>query len=66
MNSKKPHIMGFYKNNLGKEVSLNYTASTKFYIKDKLAGKSWITKLHFPVHCISTTETREKIQATVL
>lgn len=61
MNSKKPHIMVFYKNNLGKEVSLEYTASTKFYIADKLAGKPWITKLHFPVHCISKTETRDKI-----
>jgi hypothetical protein len=39
MNSKKPHIMVSYKNNLGKEVSLEYTPSTKFYIEDKLAGK---------------------------
>ena len=61
MNSKKPHIMVFYKNNLGKEVTLEYTPSTKFYIEDKLAGKPWITKLHFPVHCISKTETRDRI-----
>lgn len=61
MNGKKPHIMVAYKNNLGKEVSLQYTASTKFYIEDKLAGKHWITKLHFPVHCISRTETRDTI-----
>ncbi len=59
MNSKKPHIMVFYKNNLGKEVSLEYTPSTKFYVEDKLAGKPWVTKLHFPVHCISKTETRD-------
>lgn len=61
MNSKKPHIMVSYKNNLGKEVSLEYTPSTKFYIEDKLAGKPWVTKLHFPVHCISKTETRDTI-----
>lgn len=61
MNSKKPHIMVSYKNNLGKEVTLEYKPSTKFYIDDKLAGKPWITKLHFPVHCISKTETRDKI-----
>lgn len=61
MNSKKPHIMVSYKNNLGKEVSLEYTPSTKFYIEDKLAGKPWITKLHFPVHCLSKTETRDAI-----
>jgi RHS repeat-associated protein len=61
MNSRKPHIMISYKNNLGKEVYLEYTPSTKFYIDDKLAGKPWITKLHFPIHCVSKTETRDKI-----
>jgi len=61
MNSKKPHIMVFYKNNLGKEVTLEYTPSTKFYIEDKKAGKPWVTKLHFPVHCLSRTETRDRI-----
>ncbi|HEY0426484.1 MAG TPA: SpvB/TcaC N-terminal domain-containing protein [Pyrinomonadaceae bacterium] len=61
MNGKKPHIMVGYKNNLGKEVSLEYTPSTRLYIEDKLAGKPWITKLHFPVHCISRTETRDTI-----
>ncbi len=61
MDSRKPHIMVSYKNNLGKEVSLEYTPSTKFYIDDKLAGKPWVTKLHFPVHCISKTETRDTI-----
>jgi RHS repeat-associated protein len=61
MNSKKPHLMVSYKNNLGKEVSLEYSASTKFYIEDKLAGIPWITKLHFPVHCVSKSEVREMI-----
>jgi RHS repeat-associated protein len=61
MNSKKPHIMVSYKNNLGKEVSFEYTPSTKFYVEDKLAGKPWVTKLHFPVHCISKTITEDKI-----
>jgi RHS repeat-associated protein len=61
MNSKKPHIMVSYKNNMGKEVSMEYTPSTKFYIEDKLAGKPWVTKLHFPVHCIAKTITEDKI-----
>ncbi len=61
MNGKKPYLMVSYRNNLGKEVKLEYTPSTKFYIDDELAGKPWITKLHFPVHCISKTETRDKI-----
>jgi hypothetical protein len=61
MGSKKPHIMVFYKNNFGKEVNMEYCASTKFYLEDKLAGKPWVTKLHFPVHCVSKTETVDKI-----
>src|SRR5690625_2041488 len=61
MNGKKPHIMVSYKNNLGKEAHLEYTPSTKFYIEDKLAGKPWVTKLHFPVHCVSKTITEDKI-----
>lgn len=61
MNSKKPHILVSFKNNLGKEVSMEYAPSTRYYLEDKLAGKPWITKLHFPVHCISKTTTEDKI-----
>jgi RHS repeat-associated protein len=60
-NSRKPHIMTSYKNNMGKEVSLEYTPSTKFYIDDKLAGKPWVTKLHFPLHCVSRVTIVDKI-----
>lgn len=61
MNSKKPHVMIGYKNNMGKEVSIGYMPSTYFYLEDKKAGKPWITKLHFPVHCIAKTITEDKI-----
>lgn len=64
MNSRKPHIMVSYKNNLGKEAAFEYTPSTKFYLEDKLAGNPWITKLHFPVHCVSKVETRDEISGT--
>lgn len=61
MNSKKPHIMTAYKNNLGLEVEMEYTPSTRFYIQDKLAGRPWATKLHFPVYCVSKTTKRDRI-----
>jgi len=61
MNGKKPHIMIGYQNNMGKEVSFEYAPSTKFYVDDKLAGKLWKTKLHFPVHCVIRSETRDKV-----
>lgn len=61
MNGKKPHVMVGYQNNMGKEVSFEYAPSTRFYIEDKLSGRPWITKLHFPVHCVVKTETRDRI-----
>lgn len=61
MNGRKPHIMVAYRNNMGKEVSLEYTPSTRFYIEDKLGGKPWVTKLHFPVHCVSKVTTQDRI-----
>lgn len=61
LNGRKPHIMVSYKNNMGREVSLEYTTSTAFYINDKKAGKPWATKLHFPVHCVSKTIVEDRI-----
>ena len=63
-NSKKPHILSSYKNNLGKEVYLEYKPSTQYYVEDKLAGNSWVTKLHFPVQCVSKVITYERIMKT--
>jgi RHS repeat-associated protein len=53
MGGKKPHILTSYKNNMGKEVFVEYKPSTFFYLQDKKAGTPWITKLPFPVHCVS-------------
>ena len=52
MGGNKPHLLTRTINNLGAETEITYAPSTKFYIKDKLAGKPWITKLPFPVHCV--------------
>lgn len=64
MNSKKPHLMVAYKNNMGKEVELQYTASTYYYLNDRLNGKPWITKLPFPVHCLSKVISYDRIMKT--
>ncbi|CAH1073239.1 SpvB/TcaC N-terminal domain-containing protein [Candidatus Nitrotoga sp. 1052] len=52
MGGQKPHLLIKTVNNLGAETRVEYAASTKFYLNDKLAGKPWITKLPFPVHCV--------------
>ncbi len=39
-NGKKPHLMVGYKNNLGKEVELEYKPSTYYYLQDQLQGNA--------------------------
>ena len=56
MGGRKPHIMRLHKNNMGKETILEYKCSTHFYLEDKKEGRPWVTKLPFPVHCVSKTE----------
>lgn len=52
MGSKKPHLLEKVVNNLGAKTIVKYAPSTKFYVQDRLAGKPWVTKLPFPVHCV--------------
>ncbi len=61
MDSKKPHILIGYRNNLGKEISIQYESSTKFYLRDKLAAKPWRTKLPFPLQVVSKLVLEERI-----
>lgn len=61
MQSKKPHLLIGFSNNLGKEIELEHTPSTAFYIEDKLNGRPWSTRTHFPVHCVSKTITHDRI-----
>jgi RHS repeat-associated protein len=65
MGSKKPCVLNGYKNNCGKEVELEYTSSTHFYLADKQAGIPWITKLPFPVQCIASVTIRDLVRETV-
>jgi RHS repeat-associated protein len=53
MSGLKPHIMCSYKNNFGKETRFEYKTSTFYYLEDKKKGNPWITKLPFPVQCVS-------------
>jgi hypothetical protein len=64
MGGKKPHLMTGYKNNLGKEVIIHYKPSTYYYLQDKLAGRPWVTKLPFPVQCLSQVETIDRVSRT--
>ena len=54
---KKPFLLNEMKNNLGAITRLGYAPSTKFYFRDKMNGKPWISKLPFPVHVVERVET---------
>jgi len=62
MNGKKPHVMTAYSNNMGKEVSIQYKPSTYFYLADKKEGTPWVTKLPFPVQCVSQTAMIDQVR----
>lgn len=52
---RKPFLLYAMDNNMGAVTTLTYAPSTKFYLKDKLAGHPWITKLPFPVHVVESS-----------
>ena len=61
LGGKKPHLLRRIVNNLGKEVALSYKSSTWYYLKDKVEGRPWITKVPFPVHCLRRLELSDRI-----
>ncbi|MBO9204291.1 MULTISPECIES: SpvB/TcaC N-terminal domain-containing protein [Niastella] len=64
MGGRKPHLMEKYLNNLGKEITFRYRSSTQYYLEDKANGNKWITKLPFPVQCVSEIIVEDNISQT--
>ena len=61
---EKPHLLIKVDNNLGATTEIEYTPSTRFYLQDQQAGQAWITRLPFPVHCVSKVTARDKWRGT--
>lgn len=61
MSEGKPHLLVSSRNNLGAETRIHYAPSTYFYLRDKVDGHPWITKLPFPVHVVERVETYDHI-----
>lgn len=64
MGGQKPHLLIGVKNNLGGETHVTYAPSTRFYLQDKLAGKPWVTRLPFPVHCVEKVTVTDRWRRT--
>lgn len=56
MGNVKPHIMIAQHNGMGKQTTVTYKSSTEYYLEDKKNNKPWVTKLPFPVQCVSQVE----------
>jgi RHS repeat-associated protein len=53
MSGAKPHLLVGVDNHLGCRTTIEYTPSTRFYLADREAGRPWVTRLSFPVQCVS-------------
>ncbi|MFH1818701.1 MAG: SpvB/TcaC N-terminal domain-containing protein [Pseudomonadota bacterium] len=62
---EKPHLLIKTDNNLGATTEIEYTPSTRFYLLDLKAGTPWVTRLPFPVHCVSKVTARDQWRGTV-
>ncbi len=62
----KPYLLTKTNNNLGATTEIYYTSSTKFYLEDKKAGRTWATRLPFPVQVVERTVTSDEISGSRL
>ncbi|MEI6747952.1 MAG: SpvB/TcaC N-terminal domain-containing protein, partial [Bacteroidota bacterium] len=61
----KPYLMIQSYNGMGGITKLLYTTSTKYYLRDKLSGHPWITRLPFPVHVLEHVEIHDEVTGSV-
>ncbi|MFY0539668.1 toxin TcdB middle/C-terminal domain-containing protein [Nannocystis pusilla] len=61
MKGQKPHLLIEVDNGRGMRTRARYAASTKSYVRDRLAGRPWATRLPFPVHVVERVESFDEI-----
>jgi RHS repeat-associated protein len=64
MSAGKPYLLTEIDNGMGALTRLQHAPSTTFYLRDRDAGRPWITRLPFPVHVVERTETHDRIRGT--
>ncbi|KAF3937441.1 hypothetical protein ABW19_dt0208927 [Dactylella cylindrospora] len=64
MKGVKPNLLVGYSNGIGLSTMVEYKPSTWFYMNDLYSGSPWLTKLSFPVHCISRVEHSDRVAST--
>jgi RHS repeat-associated protein len=66
MGSVKPHLLRTVDNQLGVQTTVEYSASTRLYVQDRLAGRSWKTRLPFPVQVVTRVQAQDAVSNTTL
>ncbi|MEJ7599936.1 MAG: toxin TcdB middle/N-terminal domain-containing protein [Kofleriaceae bacterium] len=64
MSGHKPDLLVGFDNHLGSTTEITYAPSTRFYLADRAAGRPWLTRLNFPVHCVERVTVRDKWRGT--
>ncbi len=57
----RTNVMSGYTNGTGAQVEIEYTPSTAYYLKDRLSGNPWTTKLPYVVQCVSKVVSRDLV-----
>jgi RHS repeat-associated protein len=57
----KPHLLHVVENGQGAETRIHYAPSTRFFLRDREAGRPWATRLPFPVQVVERTETLDHV-----
>jgi RHS repeat-associated protein len=60
----KPYLLTAVDNNMGAITTVQYAASTKFYLQDKYTGRPWVTRLPFPVQVVEKTVTLDRLSGS--
>jgi RHS repeat-associated protein len=63
---KKPHLLERSDDGMGRSTEITYASSTEDYLRDRRAGRPWLTRLSFPVHVIREIVNRDAISRSTL
>jgi RHS repeat-associated protein len=57
----KPYLLATFDDAMGTQTRCTYTTSVNEYLRDKRAGRNWITRTYFPVQVVAAVETLDAI-----
>ncbi|UTT71280.1 hypothetical protein NMQ03_09455 [Arthrobacter sp. DNA4] len=62
--AEKPHLLVGTTDNLGSRTEVAYAPSTRFAVADRMAGRTWTTRLPFCVHVVERVDVHDLVGRT--